>query len=172
MCFLNKLYLRCGKICVICSKANFITNITNVTVIYTFSFYNNRHTFTTTDKIFTTKHTYFIKINIDPIAGPKSEILRSRGETVPLKVLKLFFFFLYFLIKCVPFVVKYVQFVVKLSLLQISLMLLEFTYFIFITIDVFITTDTKFTTKHKYFIKTHIGPVAGPKCVPRYPKKT
>ena len=30
----------------------------------------------------------------------------------------------------------------------------------------FITTDTKFTTKHKHFIKTHIGPVTGPKCVP------
>ena len=107
MCFLKKLYLRCGKTCVICSKAKFITNITNVTVIQTFSFYNNRHTFTTTDKIFTTKHTYFIKINIDPIAGPKSEILRSRGETVPPKVLKLYFF-VYFLIKCVSFVVKYV----------------------------------------------------------------
>jgi hypothetical protein len=53
-------------------------------------------------------------------------------------------------------------------------MLPEFTYFIFTTIDVFITINTKFTTKHKHFIKTHTGPVEGPKCVPnnnRYRRK-
>ena len=115
--------------CLICSKTKFITNITNVTGIHTFSFYK-RHTFTTTNITFITKHTQFTKINIDPVAGPKSEILRSCGGTVPPKVLKLYFS-VYFLIKCVSFVVKYVQFVVKLSLSQISLMLPEFTYFIF-----------------------------------------
>ena len=38
-------------------------------------------------------------------------------------------------------------------------------YFYNNRLDVFI--DTKFTKKHKYFIKTYIGPVTGPKCVPK-----
>ena len=135
---------------VICSKIYFITNITNVIRIHTFSFYNNRQKFTT-DVIFTTKHIYCTKINTNPVVGPKSKILRSHSGTVPLKVSKIVFF-VYVLIKYVSFVVKHVQFIVKLSLLQISLMLPKFTYFIFT--DVFITIDTKFITKHKYFIKT------------------
>ena len=139
MCFLNKLYIRCGKMCLICSKTKFITNITNTNVarIHTFFFLQKTHIYHYGHNIY--HKTYiFTKINIDPVAGPKSKILRSCGGTIPPKVLKLYFF-VYFLIKCVSFVVKYVQFVVKLSLLQISLMLPEFTYFIF-TIDVFINT--------------------------------
>jgi hypothetical protein len=58
--------------CVVYSKVKFITNITNVTGIYTFYFYNNRHIIIT-DTIFTTKHTSFIKINIDPVVGPKCD---------------------------------------------------------------------------------------------------
>ena len=51
------------EMCVICSQIKFITNITNVTGIHTFYFYNDRYIFITTDTTFTTKHTYFIKIN-------------------------------------------------------------------------------------------------------------
>ena len=108
MCFLNKLYLRCGKMCLICSKTKFITNITNTNVarIHTFFFLQKTHIYHYGHKIY--HKTYiFTKINIDPVAGPKSEILRSCGGTIPPKVLKLYFF-VYFLIKCVSFVVKYV----------------------------------------------------------------
>ena len=58
---------------VVCNKLKFITNITNVTGIHTFYFYNNRHTCITTDTKFTTKHTYFIKINTDLVMGPKCD---------------------------------------------------------------------------------------------------
>ena len=61
VCFLIKC-VSCCKICVVYSKVKFITNITNVTGIHTFYFYNNKHTFITTNIIFTTKHTYFIKL--------------------------------------------------------------------------------------------------------------
>jgi hypothetical protein len=67
--------------CVVCSKVNFITNITNSTRIHTFYFYNNKHTFINTDTTFTTKHTNFIKINTGPVAGPKcSPTKREREE--------------------------------------------------------------------------------------------
>ena len=59
---------------IICNKVKFITNITNVTEIHTFYFYNNRHTCIITDTTFTTKHTYFIKINTSPVAGPKWDL--------------------------------------------------------------------------------------------------
>ena len=69
---------------------------------------------------------------------------------------KIVFFFFFYQICVVCSKVKFIT----------NITLLEFTYFIFITIDVFITTNTKFTTKHKHFIKIHIGPVTEPKCVP------
>ncbi len=53
MCF-DKICVRYYKMCVTCSKIKFITNITNVTEIHTFYFYNNKYTFITTDIIFTT----------------------------------------------------------------------------------------------------------------------
>ena len=62
MCFDKILYVYC-KICVVYSKVNFITNITNSTKIHIFYFYNNKHTFINMDTIFTIKHTNFIKIN-------------------------------------------------------------------------------------------------------------
>ncbi len=70
--YFDKMCIGCCKMCIVCSKVKFIINITNITGIYIFYFYNNRHTFITitTDITFTTKHTYFIKINTDPIAGP------------------------------------------------------------------------------------------------------
>ena len=62
MCFDKILYVYC-KICVVYSKVNFITNITNSTKIHIFYFYNNKYTFINMDTIFTIKHTNFIKIN-------------------------------------------------------------------------------------------------------------
>ena len=55
---------------VVCSKVNFITNITNSTRIHTFYFYNNKHTFINTNTTFITKHTNFI-INTDLVMGLK-----------------------------------------------------------------------------------------------------
>jgi hypothetical protein len=50
MCvFFYKKCVGCGKLCVICNKVEFTTNITYVTEIHTFYFYNNKHTFTTTN---------------------------------------------------------------------------------------------------------------------------
>ena len=57
--------------CVVCSKINFITNITNSTRIHIFYFYNNKHTFINTNTTFITKYTNFIKINTGLVAGPK-----------------------------------------------------------------------------------------------------
>ena len=53
--------VRCCKICVVCSKVNFITNITNSTRIHTFYFYNKKHIYINTDTTFTTKHTNLSK---------------------------------------------------------------------------------------------------------------
>ena len=47
--------------CVVCSKINFITNITNFTRIHTFYFYNDKHTFINMDTKFATKHTILSK---------------------------------------------------------------------------------------------------------------
>lgn len=69
--YFDKMYVRYCKICVIYNKVNFIINITNSTKIHTFYFYNNKHTFINMDTIFTTKHTNFIKINTNPVEGPK-----------------------------------------------------------------------------------------------------
>ena len=73
MCF-DTIYVRCWKMCVVCSKVNFITNITNSTIIHTFYFYNNKHIVINTDTTFTTKHINFIKINTNPMAGPKCSL--------------------------------------------------------------------------------------------------
>ena len=48
------MYVKCCKMCVVCSKINFITNITNSTRIHKFYFYNNKHTFINMDITFTT----------------------------------------------------------------------------------------------------------------------
>ena len=69
--YFDKIYVRYCKMCVVCSKVNFITNITNSTRIHTFYFYNNKHTFINTNTTFITKHTNFIKINTGPVTGPK-----------------------------------------------------------------------------------------------------
>jgi hypothetical protein len=53
---------------IIYSKIKFIINIINITEIYLFYFYDNRHTFT--NITFTKKkkkNTYFININIIPV---------------------------------------------------------------------------------------------------------
>ena len=63
----------CCKMYIICSKIKFIINIINVTIIHTFYFYNNRHTFITKDTTFTIKYTYFIEINTSPVARPKCD---------------------------------------------------------------------------------------------------
>ena len=55
--------MRCCKICVVCSKINFIINIINFTKIRIFYFYNNKYTFIHTNTKFTAKNTTFIKIN-------------------------------------------------------------------------------------------------------------
>jgi hypothetical protein len=89
-----------------------------------------------------------------------SEILRSRGRTVPLKVSKIVIFV------CILIKKKCVLVVVNLIKLSLSLMLPKFKHFIFIIIDTFITTDTTFTTKQTYIIKINIGPVTGLKCDP------
>jgi hypothetical protein len=74
MCvFFDKICVSCDIMCVICSKVKFIINITQVTGIHIFYFYNNKHIFTITDTTFTTKHTYFIKINTGPVTGPKCD---------------------------------------------------------------------------------------------------
>ena len=57
--------------CVVCSKVNFITNITNSTRIHTFYLYNNKHIYINKDITFTTKHTNVIKIDKSPVTGPK-----------------------------------------------------------------------------------------------------
>ena len=72
MCVLIKSMLNVVKMCVICSKINFITNIINSIRIHTFYFYNNKHTFINTDTTFITKHINFIKINTNLVVGPKS----------------------------------------------------------------------------------------------------
>jgi hypothetical protein len=67
VCF-DKMSVKCCTMCVVCSKVNFITNITNSTRIHTFYFYNNKYTFINTDTTFITKHINFIKINSGPLA--------------------------------------------------------------------------------------------------------
>ena len=62
------------KLCIICSKIKFITNIINVIRIHTFYFYNNKHTFTIIDTIFIIKHKHLIKIYIDFVAGPYCDL--------------------------------------------------------------------------------------------------
>ena len=56
-----------------CSKVELIINITHVSGIHILYFYNNKHTFITSDINFTTKQTYFIKTNTNPITGPKCD---------------------------------------------------------------------------------------------------
>ena len=51
MCF-DKNCVRCCKMCVTYNKFKFITNITNVTGIHTFYFYNNKHIFIATNIMF------------------------------------------------------------------------------------------------------------------------
>ena len=58
--------------CVVCSKVKFITNITNVTRIHTFYFYNNRHTLSLRTQHLP-QNTHFIKINTGPVAEPKCD---------------------------------------------------------------------------------------------------
>ena len=50
MCF-DKICVSYYKMCAVCRKVKFITNITNVTGIHTFYFYNNIHTFITTEHL-------------------------------------------------------------------------------------------------------------------------
>ena len=69
-CF-DKMLLGVVKMCVVCSKVNFIINIINYIRIHTFYFYNNKHTCINTNTTFTTKHTTFLKINTFPVVGPK-----------------------------------------------------------------------------------------------------
>jgi hypothetical protein len=69
MCVLIKCLSSVIKCVQFCSKVNFITNIINSTRIHIFYFYNNKHTFINTNTIFITKHTNFIKINIDSRDG-------------------------------------------------------------------------------------------------------
>ena len=71
--YFDKICVIFCKLCLVCNKIKFIINIINVTGIHTFYFYNNRYKFITTDITCTTKHTYFIKININPLAGPKCD---------------------------------------------------------------------------------------------------
>ena len=68
--------------CIIYSKINFITNITNSTIIHIFYFYNNKHTFINTDTTFTRKNTNFIKINTNPVTGPKCSPESKEKKTV------------------------------------------------------------------------------------------
>ena len=68
--YFNKMCISCCKRYIVCSNIKFITNITNITGIHTSYFYNNKHIFIITDITFTIKHTYFIKINTDPVARP------------------------------------------------------------------------------------------------------
>jgi hypothetical protein len=57
--------------CIFCSKFEITTNIANITGIHTYCFYNNKHTYTTANTKFTTKHKQFIKTNIGSVTGPK-----------------------------------------------------------------------------------------------------
>ena len=74
MCF-DKICVSCYKMCAVCRKVKFITNITNVTGIHTFYFYKNKHTFIITDTKFTTKYKHFIKTHIGPLAIPSCLII-------------------------------------------------------------------------------------------------
>jgi hypothetical protein len=71
--FFDNIYVSYVKICLICSKVEFITNITYIIGMHTFCFYNNKHTFTTTDTKCITRHTHFTKTNTNPIMGPKCD---------------------------------------------------------------------------------------------------
>jgi hypothetical protein len=62
--FIYKICVIYDILCIICSKIKFIINIINVIRIYTFCFYNNKHTCVIIDTKFTIKHKYLIKINI------------------------------------------------------------------------------------------------------------
>jgi hypothetical protein len=57
VCFDN-MCVSYGKLCVICNKIEFTANITQVTGIHIFCFYNNKHTFTTTNTKFTVKYIF------------------------------------------------------------------------------------------------------------------
>ena len=74
--------VNCGIRYVIYSKVKFTTNITYVTGIHKYYFYNNRHTFTSTDTNFITKYTHFIKSDTVPdlIVAPKC-VLSSKVDT-------------------------------------------------------------------------------------------
>ena len=50
------------KLCIICNKVEFTTNITHVNEIHIFCFYNNIHIFTTTDTKLS-QNKYFTKTN-------------------------------------------------------------------------------------------------------------
>ena len=68
VCF-DKIYVRCCTMCIVYSKINFITNITNFIRIHIFYFYNNKHIFINSDTTFITKRTNFIKINTDLVTA-------------------------------------------------------------------------------------------------------
>jgi hypothetical protein len=73
--FLDNTFVLCSTIYVICSKVMFTTNITYVTGIHTFCFYNYRHIFITTEKENLKQNTHFTKTNIGPITGLKCDLL-------------------------------------------------------------------------------------------------
>ena len=62
----------CGKLCVICSKVQFTTNISHVTRIQIFYFYNNIYNLPLLTQILP-QNAHFIKTNTDPVMGPKCE---------------------------------------------------------------------------------------------------
>ena len=68
VCF-DKIYVKCCKMCVFYSKVNFITISLILSKFTNFYFYNNKHIINM-NTTFTTKHTNFIKINTDSVAGP------------------------------------------------------------------------------------------------------
>ena len=79
MCF-NKCLSNIVKLCVVLNKVNFITNIINSIRIHIFYFYNKKYTFINTDITFITKHINFIKINKNPVTGPKcSPLLKCKA---------------------------------------------------------------------------------------------
>jgi hypothetical protein len=56
---------------IVCSKVKFNTQISLMLPEFTHFIFITIDTFITTDTTFTTKHIYFIKINTNPVAGPK-----------------------------------------------------------------------------------------------------
>ena len=82
---------------------------TNVTGIHTFYFYNNKHIFITTNTTFTTKHTYFFKIN----TGPQQDLCVTLGDNIHMCGINITFtefIFVFMNLYCKDLLIQYVSY--------------------------------------------------------------